>query len=103
MSATEVVDMPTPLEIFPPADTMENAPRKPKAARMNVTAIPFLLEETESIGDMFVPEDAPTNDWKDPADFIEAVFYNEHNSTIYKMFMDGTWESHGVERHLLSK
>jgi hypothetical protein len=101
MSATEVAELPVPIQVAVQEDTrVTRAPVKPKSERMNVTAIPFSMEETESIGEMLLPTEEPTNEWKDPNELIEAVFYNKFNNKIYKIYIDGSWESLGVERSL---
>jgi len=100
MSATDIhqttiPELPKPLEMGLPDMDLLSAPKKPKTAqRMNVTSIPIQLEQRETVGDLF--EDTlvePANEWKDPDEMLETIFFNKHNNLLYKLFIDGTWES----------
>lgn len=105
MSATSVEEIPTP--IIDLSFTHDNtyptpaAPMKPKGPSMNVKAIPFTLKEEDSLENALEPETMPENEWKDPNDFLEAVFFNRHKNLIYKIYIDGTWESLRVSPELL--
>lgn len=100
MSATDIhqttiPELPKPIAMPSPDMDLLSAPKKPKTAqRMNVTSIPIQLEQRETVGDLF--EDTlvePANEWRDPDEILEAVFFNKHNDMMYKLFIDGTWES----------
>lgn len=106
MSATDVDSIPLPpmviFDIDTPTDTVPAAPTKPRSQRMNVKSIPFEMKEEEDMEDVFTQEVEPENEWKDPNDFLEAVFFNRHKNLIYKIYVDGTWESLRVAPELLT-
>ena len=105
MSATDVLQTPMPEAVIFDENTTSfvtpDAPTKPKTRPMNVKAVPFKMEEEDKLEDLFENEVQPSNDWKDPNDFLEAVFFNRHKNLIYKIYVDGTWESLRVAPDLL--
>lgn len=70
------------------------APLKPKARSRVLHAIPFQLEEVESVADLFTGEVEPRNEWIDPADILEHTFYKDNK--IFKLYTDGTWDYVGI-------
>lgn len=75
-----------------PMDPLLMAPKKPKARA--TLEVPTTTKETGSVSELFTEtfvEEAPWD--KDPMKNLERVFYDGQTDTLYKLFIDGTWES----------
>lgn len=109
MSAADIEQqLPVPTTpMYPTDDYLTRAPQRPRQERMNVKAIPFNIEEKETVQEVFdtepIEEVDASNNWLDPEDFLEAVFFNRHKNMIYKLYIDGSWESLRVAPELLLK
>jgi hypothetical protein len=104
MSATDIDTLPIPdITSMKLDDGITNAPLKPRTTSMNVKAIPYTVEEKEEVQEIFEEpvSELTTNKWEDPSEFLEAVFFNRHNNMIYKIYVNGTWESLRVSPDLL--
>lgn len=103
MSATDVMPMPLPvvLAMLPPPPTENflktpSTPMKPKTtSRVEARAIPIEVEEKESVSDLFTDTFVEESErWNpDPMASIERVFFDNSTNTLYKLFVDGSWES----------
>lgn len=103
MSATDVMPMPLPVTLAmlpqPPTEGFlktPGAPMKPRTVtRVGLKPVPIEVEEKESVSDLFNDTFVEESEAWDPNPMasIERVFFDNNTNTLYKLFVDGTWES----------
>lgn len=74
-------------------DPILSAPKKPKTT--NRAKVEMEVEQSDSVSGLFEETFTGMNEeWStSPMDKIERVFFDNATSTLYKLFIDGTWES----------
>lgn len=97
MSATDVMQtlpMPVPFAegSYKKPDPILMAPKR-RATKRRI--VPMETTEKDSVSDLFedtfVEEAEPWD--KDPMKNLERVFFDNQTDTLYKLFIDGSWES----------
>lgn len=80
--------MPKPMDM----PTVPEAPLKPRAQSRVVYAVPFQLEEVDSVADLLTEDVETQNDWRDPDELLEYTHYDDKTNKLYKLYNDGTWD-----------
>lgn len=97
MSKLDVLEpMPVPEHVSEPSMSLINplqmAPKKPRAQRR--LEVPTTTTEKESVSELFTDTFVEEAQWdQDPMKNIERVFFDNNTNTLYKLFIDGTWET----------
>lgn len=93
MSSAETMNslpVPSHINICPPA------PSSKRVQERKVSPIPIQIEEVDSTETLLTEATTPLEDTtqtQDVMEHLERVFYDTNSNTLYKLFIDGTWES----------
>lgn len=93
MSTSAAPLLPLPMFSSAPME-VPSAPKKPTPKQTNPKPIPFQVEEMDSTSEMFMLEqDTPAPYDTDIMNKLERVFFDDRTNMLYKLYIDGTWES----------
>lgn len=84
------IPVPESINVCPPA------PSSKRIESRNVRPIPIQIEQVDSTNELLLEATTPSTEQfneQDIMDNLEIVFYERKNNLLYKLFVDGTWES----------